>query len=504
MEGHVADDTLKRLRHLRENLEILEREFGTLCLNAEVAGRLQQVDRESVSDQIRACQLAQCQLFSALRRPLLQAASPTVQKGVLREWVSNPEVMDSNTIITSVVDDAFPEDVQAATNIEAPTSQPEASSQPSTSGVKEGELNLRPQIDNSKVQTDEIKTSPMQVYQRQWEKLATRRASVYTIAPSFPEISKLPKWIGEAVHETLANNPHLARGDVLELYFISATPEPAKKGFNEAFHFIKLGRPDGNALKYIKATSPEDAPVIVGAIFEDDASTRRAWGLWVCLTKMDKVKYPFKFFQNSANGSFILNSMTEATTSFAETLFETKRRVLWENKIPVSKDTYREFCNMAHVGRWIDRICLACPEQKEPEFGKGFRPKPDRQENSAGKDKRPAGFKKARGPRTMKLGDEEPSVKRARGGDFPPGGVANHFTRNRFGQKERASIQTAKRRRRSGGVSGWSRRTGEYAHLCDRCASQCSSAEELAKEQLEHMLPTANTESSSNKLEITE
>ncbi|GFQ01824.1 B3 domain-containing protein os07g0563300 [Phtheirospermum japonicum] len=34
--------------------------------------------------------------------------------------------------------------------------------------------------------------------------------------------------------------------------------------------------------------------------------------------------------------------------------------------------------------------------------------------------------------------------------------------------------------------------------------SQCSSAEELTKEQLEHMLPMTNTESSSNKLEIDE
>ncbi|GFP89763.1 putative F-box/LRR-repeat protein at3g44810 [Phtheirospermum japonicum] len=243
-------------------------------------------------------------------------------------------------------------------------------------------------------------------------------ASVYTIAPSFPEISKLSKWIREAVHETWANNPHLARGDVLELYFISAAPEPAKKGFNEVFHFIKLRRPDGNTLRYIKVASPEDAPVIVGAISEDDASTIRAWGLWVCLTEMDKVKYPFK-----TKRTFLLNSMTGATTSFAETLFETKRRVLWENRIPVSKDTFRKFCNMAHVGQWIDRICQSCPEQKEPEFEKGFRPKLDRQESTTGKDKRPTGFKKARGPRTM-------------GGDFSAGGVATHLTRDRLGQKE--------------------------------------------------------------------
>ncbi|KAL0290146.1 UNVERIFIED_CONTAM: Enzymatic polyprotein [Sesamum calycinum] len=46
----------------------------------------------------------------------------------------------------------------------------------------------------------------------------------------------------------------------------------------------------------IKAAS-EEAP-LVSAISEDDISTRRAWGLWVCLTEMDKVKYPFKIFSN--------------------------------------------------------------------------------------------------------------------------------------------------------------------------------------------------------------
>ncbi|KAK6131650.1 hypothetical protein DH2020_034664 [Rehmannia glutinosa] len=126
---------------------------------------------------------------------------------------------------------------------------------------------------------------------------------------------------------------------------------------------------------------------------------------------MDKVKYPFKFFQNSANGSFLLNSMIGSTTGFAEELFKTKRRILWENKIPASKETYRKFCNMAHVGRWIDRICQACPEQKEPEFGKGFRPKPDQQDHAAGKDKGPAHKTRyPRGPRT----EENPSGKSRR------------------------------------------------------------------------------------------
>ncbi|KAL0289733.1 UNVERIFIED_CONTAM: hypothetical protein Sangu_2605400 [Sesamum angustifolium] len=54
------------------------------------------------------------------------------------------------------------------------------------------------------------------------------------------------------------------------------------------------------AFNRIKAAS-EEAP-LVSAITEDDISTRRAWGLWVCLTEMDKVKYPFKIFSNKVNG----------------------------------------------------------------------------------------------------------------------------------------------------------------------------------------------------------
>ena len=94
-------------------------------------------------------------------------------------------------------------------------------------------------------------------------------ASVYTTSPSFQKISGLPKWIQEAVHETWANNDYLSRGDVLELYFFSAAPEPAGKGSHEAFHFIKLRRPDTNAQKFIKDPPTDETP-LVASISEDD------------------------------------------------------------------------------------------------------------------------------------------------------------------------------------------------------------------------------------------
>ncbi|KAK4406212.1 Tetraketide alpha-pyrone reductase 1 [Sesamum angolense] len=157
----------------------------------------------------------------------------------------------------------------------------------------------------------------------------------------------------------------------------------AGKGSHPAFHFIKLQRPDMVAFNRIKATT-EEAP-LVSAISEDDISTRRAWGLWVCLTEMDKVKYPFKIFSNNVNGSFLLNSMTEKSIEFAESMFEKKIMLIWENKLPATEVTRMKACNMLHVGQWHNHVCPCCEKQEKPLFGTKIRvtqkkpePKPDK------------------------------------------------------------------------------------------------------------------------------
>ncbi|KAL8489901.1 hypothetical protein ACS0TY_025696 [Phlomoides rotata] len=81
---------------------------------------------------------------------------------------------------------------------------------------------------------------------------------------------------------------------------------------------------------------------------EDKVSTRRAWGVWLCLTEMNKVKYTFKIYRNSINGSFLLNYMTGTTTRFANDMFEQKRAMIWENWLVGS--TRRKACNMMHNG----------------------------------------------------------------------------------------------------------------------------------------------------------
>ncbi|KAL0448311.1 UNVERIFIED_CONTAM: hypothetical protein Slati_1387500 [Sesamum latifolium] len=101
-----------------------------------------------------------------------------------------------------------------------------------------------------------------------------------------------------------------------------------------------------------KSKPPSKEAPLVSAISEDDISTRRVWGLWVCLTEMDKVKYPFEIFLNKLNGSFLLNSMTGKSIEFAESMFEKKRMLIWENKLPATEATRMKTCNMLHVGQW--------------------------------------------------------------------------------------------------------------------------------------------------------
>ncbi|KAL0301582.1 UNVERIFIED_CONTAM: movement protein [Sesamum radiatum] len=285
MEGFEANSIMLRLRHLRENLEELDREFGRLAVNAQVAGQVQRADLDRVQTNIRSSLVASTALWNALQEPI-RKASPSVMTRELREQGSKPALRvqdskpvaaDSSTACTRPSSDSG----ETATDESQGVKTSDDSSQPSTSGVKEGEISLRPMTGTSKTNTNELSSSASsawQVYQRMWEKLISRKgvnpsktiietsgkynrvwmmegskpeevrewyefgalASVHTMSPSFPEISKLPEWISGAVYDSWQNNPHLKRGDILELKFISAAPEMAGKGSHPAFHFIKL------------------------------------------------------------------------------------------------------------------------------------------------------------------------------------------------------------------------------------------------------------------------
>ncbi|KAL0287203.1 UNVERIFIED_CONTAM: hypothetical protein Sradi_7128500 [Sesamum radiatum] len=103
---------------------------------------------------------------------------------------------------------------------------------------------------------------------------------------------------------------------------------------------------------------------------------------------MDKVKYPFKIFSNKVNGSFLLNSMIGKSTEFAESMFEKKRMLIWENKLPATKVTRMKTCNMLHVGQWHNHVCHCCEKQEKPLFGTKIRVTQKKPESKPNKGKR--------------------------------------------------------------------------------------------------------------------
>ncbi|KAK4404721.1 putative enzymatic polyprotein [Sesamum angolense] len=288
--GAEANSVMLRLRHLRENLEELDREFGRLALQ---------------------------------RRELREQGS----KPALRVQDSKPVAADSSTACTRPSSDSG----ETATDESQGVKTSDDSSQPSTSGVKEGEISLRPMTGTSKTNTNELSSSSSSAWQQ------------------------LQRW--------------------------------QEKGLIQ--RFISSSCRDQTWWLSTESKLPQKKTPLVSAISEDDISTRRAWGLWVCLTEMDKVKYPFKIFSNKVNGSFLLNSMTGKSTEFAESMFEKKRMLIWENKLPATESTRMKACNMLHVGQWHNHVCPCCEKQEKPLFSTKIRvtqKKPEPNPDKAGKD----------------------------------------------------------------------------------------------------------------------
>ncbi|KAL0362824.1 UNVERIFIED_CONTAM: Enzymatic polyprotein [Sesamum calycinum] len=217
MEGSEANSIMLRLRHLRENLEELDREFGRL---SEFLGSFNGAMERSTRTNSKG-------ISFVMTRELREQGS----KPALRVQDSKPVAADSSTACTRPSSDSD----EKATIESQGVQTSDDSSQPSTSGVKEGEISLRPMIGTSKANTNELisSSSAWQVYQRMWEKLVSRKgvnpsktiietsgkynrvwmlegskpedvkewyefgalASVHTMSPGFPEISKLPEWI---------------------------------------------------------------------------------------------------------------------------------------------------------------------------------------------------------------------------------------------------------------------------------------------------------------------
>ncbi|KAL0458255.1 UNVERIFIED_CONTAM: movement protein [Sesamum latifolium] len=130
---------------------------------------------------IRSSLVASTALWNALQEPI-QKASPSVMtrelrehdpKHALRVHGSRPIATDSSTACTRPSPDSGEKVAIESQGVQTS----DDSSQPSTSGVKEEGISLRPMTGTSKANTNEFisSSSAWQVYQQMWEKLISRK-----------------------------------------------------------------------------------------------------------------------------------------------------------------------------------------------------------------------------------------------------------------------------------------------------------------------------------------
>ncbi|KAL8547315.1 hypothetical protein ACS0TY_006876 [Phlomoides rotata] len=334
MEQSDFDSITTRVRHLRENIAELHRNYDQLTLNVKVSGNVQQANLD----------------IQTLERPLLKIGSPSVtqkervQQAEPQQAFQVPEPGKVNSSYTSYfskekVHQAEPPqgfqvlgsgkansvDTSSSSKLEETehqASKPDVSGQPSTFGVKEGEIILRPQKSpNGLILTLQVLnhagslTIHRRTYSKEWNSdqntlshmclesihgfgHSKERTPMMFVDGTYLDHSPqfvLLYQVLNAVVESWQKNPHLKRGDELEINFITVASEDTTNAIQYlSFHFMKLQRSDKKAFTYIKEQRTK--PELMVNLMDDEISTRRAWGVWVCLTEMDKVKYPFKIY----------------------------------------------------------------------------------------------------------------------------------------------------------------------------------------------------------------
>ncbi|KAL8476011.1 hypothetical protein ACS0TY_028612 [Phlomoides rotata] len=145
------------------------------------------------------------------------------------------------------------------------------------------------------------------------------------------------------VVESWHNNPHLKRGDELEIKFITvASEDMANTTHYLSFHFMKLQRPDQRASTYIKAQ--ETKPALVVYLMEDEGSTRRAWGVW---GQTGKIHHTDRVSLKSGSQVIIIWSYAEKLKMAApprrkeKATYRTYRKSRSQEK---KEDTYHTYC----------------------------------------------------------------------------------------------------------------------------------------------------------------
>ncbi|KAL0456096.1 UNVERIFIED_CONTAM: hypothetical protein Slati_0948800 [Sesamum latifolium] len=146
MEGFEANSIILRLRHLRENLEDLDRNFGRLAVNAQVAEKNQRADLNTVQTAIRSSLMASTALWNGLRESIQKASYSGMTnelrkhdpKHALRVQGSRPVASASSTDCTRPSLDSGEMATIGSQEVQAL----DDSSQPGTFEVKEERLVL--------------------------------------------------------------------------------------------------------------------------------------------------------------------------------------------------------------------------------------------------------------------------------------------------------------------------------------------------------------------------
>ncbi|KAL0288316.1 UNVERIFIED_CONTAM: hypothetical protein Sangu_2663700 [Sesamum angustifolium] len=75
MEASEVNSIMLRFRHLRENLEELNKKLGRLVVNAQVGGQIQRADLDTVQIVVRTTMVAPTSLWNDLEDPIREASS---------------------------------------------------------------------------------------------------------------------------------------------------------------------------------------------------------------------------------------------------------------------------------------------------------------------------------------------------------------------------------------------------------------------------------------------
>ncbi|KAK4403209.1 movement protein [Sesamum angolense] len=250
MEASKANFIMLRLRHLRENLEELNKKFGRLAVNAQMAGQIQRADLDTVQIAIRTIMVASTSLWNDLQELIRKVSSSEITnelrehgpKHASRVQGSKRVAANSSTACTR----PSPDSGETATNESQRMQTSDDSSQSSAFG--DYQRMWKKLISRKGVKPRKTIIEIYEKYNRVWILEGSKSkevrecyefgalASVHIMSPSFLEISKLAELISGAVYDSWQNNPNLKRGDILELKFISAALEIAGNGSHPTFH----------------------------------------------------------------------------------------------------------------------------------------------------------------------------------------------------------------------------------------------------------------------------